>query len=93
MKFEKELDDLRRFRDALGNIEKQEVYDEIIKACMAEESALSSADIPSVLDAILLAAFVIDRKLINKVARHVDLLEENILRLESKVNSAENEDT
>ncbi|MDQ1279480.1 MAG: Rad51 protein [Thermoproteota archaeon] len=92
VKFEKELDDLRRFRNALRNFEKMVVYDEIIRACMAEQSALTNADIPSALDAILLTASLIDRKLINCVARQVNLLEVNILKLESGVNNVENED-
>jgi len=85
MKFEQELDSLRKFRDALRNLEKQAAYDEIIRACTAEQGALANADIPAVLDAMLLAASVDNRKRISDLSKRIDSLEESLHKLESKI--------
>ena len=91
MKFERELDSLRGFRDALKDLEKQAAYDEIIRACTAEQGALANTDIPAVLDAMLLAASVDNRKSINHLSRRVDSLETSMRRLESKIRVDEDE--
>lgn len=85
MKFERELDSLGGFRDALKDLEKQAAYDEIIRACTAEQGALANADIPAVLDAMLLTASVDNRKSINHLSKRLDSLEESVRRLESRI--------
>jgi len=85
MKFERELGSLRGFRDALKDLEKQVAYDEIVRACTAEQGALANADIPAVLDAMLLTASVDNRRSINHLSKRLDSLEESIRRLESRI--------
>lgn len=91
VKFERELDSLKGFRDALKDLEKQAAYDEIIRTCTAEQGALANTDIPAVLDAMLLAASVDNRKSINHLSRRVDSLEGSMRRLESKIRVDEDE--
>lgn len=91
MKFERELDSLKSFRDALKDLEKQAAYDEIIKVCTGEQGALANADIPAILDAMLLTASVDNRKSINHLSRRVDSLEESMRKLELKVSVDDHE--
>lgn len=80
-RFEKELDSLRGFRDALRSLERQAAYDEIIKACTSEQGALANADIPAILDAMLLAGSVDNRRRIKQLSKRVDALEESFRKL------------
>lgn len=91
MKFEEELDSLKGFRDALKDLEKQAAYDQIIKACTSEQGALANADIPAILDAMLLTASVDNRRRINHLSKRVDSLEESVRRLESRVSVDDSE--
>ncbi len=84
MKFERELDALKGFRDALANLEKQKAYDELIKACTAEQAALANADIPAMLDAMLLTASVDNRKQINHLQAEVASLKETLRMIKSR---------
>lgn len=91
MKFERELDSLKSFRDALKDLEKQAAYDEIVKACTGEQGALANADIPAILDAMLLTASVDNRKSITYLLKRVDTLEESMRKLEFKVSVGDDE--
>ena len=89
MKFERELDSLKSFRDALKDLEKQVAYDEIIRACTSEQGALANADIPAILDSMLLTASVDNRKSITHLLKRVDTLEKSMRKLEFKVGDDE----
>ena len=91
MKFEQELDSLRGFRDALKDLEKQVAYDEIIRACTAEQGALANADIPAILDAMLWTGLVDSRKSLGHLLRRVDSLEASVRMLKSKIGVDNNE--
>ena len=83
MRFEKELISLKGFRDALKDLEKQAAYDEIVKACTSEQGALANTNIPAILDAMLLAASVDNRRRIEKLSKRLNSIEESIQTLKA----------
>ena len=84
MRFEQELDSLKDFRDALKDLERQAAYDQIVKVCTSEQGAMANANIPAILDAMLLTASVDNRRRINHLSKRVDSLEEEVHRLKSQ---------
>jgi hypothetical protein len=84
MRLEQELEELKAFRDALKDLERQAAYDEILKACTSEQGAMANTNIPAVLDAILLTATVDNSKRIVHLSRRIDSLEESVRKLESR---------
>ena len=85
MRFEEELDSLKDFRDALKDLERRVAYDQIVKVCTSEQGALANANIPAVLDAMLLTASVDDRRMIDYLAERVDSLEKDVDQFKSQV--------
>ena len=83
MRFEKELNLLKGFRDALKDLEKQAAYDEIVKACTSEQGALANTNIPAILDAMLLAASVDNRRRIERLSKRLNSMEESIQKLKA----------
>jgi RecA/RadA recombinase len=84
MRLEQELEELKAFRDALKDLERQTAYDEIVKACTSEQGAMANTDIPAVLDAMLLTATVDNSRRISHLSRRVDSLEKSVRKLESR---------
>lgn len=89
MKFEQELDSLKGFRYALKDLEKQAAYDEIIRACTSEQGVLANADIPAILDAMLLNASVDNRRRINHFSKRIESFEESVRRFESQASAGD----
>jgi len=83
IRFEEELESLRSYRSALRDLEKQAAYDEVVKACTSEQGAMANADIPAILDAMLLTAAVDNRRRIDHLSKRVESLEESFRRLDS----------
>jgi len=81
MRFEQELEELKAFRDALKDPERQAAYDLIIKACTGEQGALANANIPDVLGAMLLAVAVDNRRLIEDLSKRIESLAHSIREL------------
>ena len=81
VKFDQELKSLGSFRDALRSLEMQAAYDEIVQVCTSEQGALANTDIPAILDAMLLATAVSNRRLVDRLSKRVDALEEEVRRL------------
>ncbi len=83
MRFEKELESLKSYRDALRDLEEQTAYDAVIKACTREQGAMANTDIPAVLDAILLTGLVESMKRISRLEKRFEFLEESLQKSES----------
>ena len=93
MKLKQELESLKGFRDALRDLAKQAAYDEIVDICTLEQGALSNADIPTILDAMLLTGSVDNRSQITRLLKRVDALEETVRRLERTLSLVDYEKT
>lgn len=83
MRFEQELESLKSYRDALRGLEEQIAYDAVIKACTREQGAMANTDIPTVLDAILLMGLAESMKLISRLERRFEFLEESLRKSKS----------
>ncbi len=82
-RFQQELEDLKEFRDALKDPERQAAYDQIVKVCTSEQGAMANSKIPDVLGAMLLAVEVDNRRFIEYLLKRIDFLEESIRKLKS----------
>ncbi len=88
--FEEELNDLRRgFREALLDPARQEAFDQIVKGWTSELGAMSHAKAPTVLDIMLLAAAVDNRRAIEEAYGQVKALREGLERLKRTVGELE----
>jgi len=82
-RFQQELEDLKEFRDALKDPERQVAFDQIVKVCTSEQGAMANSKIPDVLGAMLLAVEVDNRRLIEYLQKRIDSLEESIRKLKA----------
>ena len=85
--FQKELKNLRSFRDALMDLSRREALDSLKKAWSSEMGAMSYVKIPAVLDIMLLTAVVDNRKLILKLLERIGVLRSKVEKMESLLES------
>ena len=62
MRFQREVRELKRFRNALMDAGRRNAFDSLLKSWSSEQGAMSYAHIPYALDAMLLTAVVDNRK-------------------------------
>jgi RecA/RadA recombinase len=92
MRLEQELESLKGFRDALTDLERQAAYDQIVKVCTSEQGAMANANIPAILDAMLLTASVDNHKCIEHLSKRVNSLEKTVRKLKSQAHSSKDVD-
>jgi RecA/RadA recombinase len=84
--FEEELNNLKRgFREALLDPARQEAFDHIVKGWTSEQGAMSYANVPTVLDVMLLVAAVDNRRAIDDLYGQVKLLREGLEEIRRSV--------
>jgi meiotic recombination protein DMC1 len=84
-RFQEELNELERsFIKALRDPKRREAFDSLVKAWGSEQGAMSYADVPTVLDVMLLTAVLDNRKRIEELA---DQLNEVLSKLREMLGS------
>ncbi len=83
---QEEIENLTRsFKEALMDPARRDAFDSIAKAWTAEQGAMSYAKIPSVLETMLLAACVENRKIIDDLQDQLSLLRSQLDKTRSEV--------
>ena len=83
--FQKELKNLRSFRDALMDLPRREALDSLKKVWSSEMGAMSYVKIPAVLDIMFLTAVVDNRKLILKLFDRIGILKSKIDMIQKRL--------
>jgi outer membrane murein-binding lipoprotein Lpp len=78
----------RSFREALMEPARRDAFDSLVRAWTAEQGAMSYAKIPSVLEVMLLAAAVDNRKTIEDIQDEVRELRSRVQKVESDLSEA-----
>jgi outer membrane murein-binding lipoprotein Lpp len=78
----------RSFREALMDPARRDAFDSIVRAWTAEQGAMSYAKVPSVLEVMLLAAAVDNRKTIEDIQDEVRELRSRVQKVESDLSEA-----
>jgi hypothetical protein len=78
----------RSFREALMEPARRDAFDSIVKAWTSEQGAMSYAKVPSVLEVMLLAAAVDNRKAIEDVQDEVRGLQSHLQKAEAELAEA-----
>jgi RecA/RadA recombinase len=78
----------RSFREALMEPARRDAFDSIVKAWTAEQGAMSYAKVPSVLEVMLLAAAVDNRKTIEDLQDELRKLQSHLRKAESQLAEA-----
>ena len=92
VRLEQELESLKGFRDALTDLQRQAAYDQIVNVCTSEQGAMANANIPAILDAMLLTASVDNHKCIKHLSKRVNSLEETVRKLKSQAHLSNDAD-
>jgi hypothetical protein len=88
-RMQQEIENLTRsFRDALMDPARRDAFDSIVKAWTAEQGAMSYAKVPSVLEVMLLAAAVDNRKTIEDLRDEVRELHSHLQKTQSDMAEA-----
>jgi RecA/RadA recombinase len=83
---QEEIENLTRsFKEALMDPARRDAFDSLTKAWTAEQGAMSYAKIPSVLETMLLAACVDNRKLIDDLQDQISLLKSQLDKTRSEL--------
>ena len=83
---QEEIENLTRsFKEALMDPARRDAFDSLTKAWTAEQGAMSYAKIPSVLETMLLAACVENRKIIDDLQDQISLLRSQLDKTRSEV--------
>jgi RecA/RadA recombinase len=86
---QQEIENLTRsFREALMDPARRDAFDSIVKAWTAEQGAMSYAKVPSVLEVMLLAATVDNRKTIEDLQDEVLELRSHLQKTQSDLSEA-----
>jgi len=89
IQIQEEIENLTRsFREALMDPARRDAFDSIVKAWTAEQGAMSYAKVPSVLEVMLLAASVDNRKTIEDLRDEVRELRSHLQKTQSDVAEA-----
>ena len=78
----------RSFREALMDPARRDAFDSIVKAWTAEQGAMSYAKVPSVLEVMLLAAAVDNRKTIEDLQDELQGLRSHVQKARSDLAEA-----
>lgn len=83
---QEEIDNLKRtYREALLDSKRREALDSLIQVWSSEQGAMSYAQIPTVLDVMLLTAVVDNRKLIEETLRQIKVMRAKMEEMEASL--------
>lgn len=86
---QEEIENLTRsFKEALMDPARRDAFDSLTRAWTAEQGAMSYAKVPSVLEVMLLAACVENRKTIDDLQDQVSLLHSQLEKAKSEISEA-----
>ena len=79
--FKEELKDLKPFRDALIDAGHRDAFDSLVKVWGSTQGSMSYADIPFVLDTMLVTAVIDNRKLILQLSDAISIVTTKIEKI------------
>ncbi|MEM1507890.1 MAG: hypothetical protein QW702_00110 [Candidatus Bathyarchaeia archaeon] len=83
---QEEIDNLKRtYREALLDSKRREALDSLIQVWSSEQGAMSYAQIPTVLDVMLVTAIVDNRKLIEEALRQIKVMRAKMEEMEASL--------
>ena len=85
IQFQEEIRTLKKFRNALVDFGHRDAFDRLLKVWGSTQGAMAYADIPYVLDAMVLTAVVDNRKRIMQLSSRLDCVTEKMTEIQKKL--------
>lgn len=85
IQFQEEIRTLKKFRNALVDVGHRDAFDRLLKVWGSTQGAMAYADIPYVLDAMVLTAVVDNRKRIMQLSSRLNCVTAKMTEIQKKL--------